>query len=59
MPMRRCAILLLAVAFCAGCNPPGVITLPPRPRGEIRTPDSVKVLEASFADDGKEVLLAG
>jgi hypothetical protein len=36
-----------------------VITLPRRPRGEVRTPDSVKVSEAAFPDDGKQVLLAG
>jgi hypothetical protein len=60
--MRRYAILFLAVAGCAGCgrgNPPGVIALPPRPRGEIRAPDSVHVLEAAFDDSGREVLLAG
>ncbi len=60
--MWRYASLLLACAFCAGCgkdNPPGVITLPPRPRGEVRAPDSVSVLDAVFDDNGKEVLLAG
>jgi hypothetical protein len=60
--MSRYASLFLACAFCVGCgkdNPPGVITLPPRPRGEIQAPDSVQTLTAVFDDKGKEVLLAG
>jgi hypothetical protein len=60
--MWRYASLFLAVAFCVGCgegNPPGVMTLPPRPRGEVLAPDSVQVVDAVFDDSGKEVLLAG
>lgn len=44
---------------CGGCNAPGVVTLPPRPRGQVRTPDSVQFRHAAFADDGRQVLLSG
>jgi hypothetical protein len=60
--MWRYASLFLACAFCVGCSkesPPGLIPLPPRPRGEVQAPGSVQVLDAVFDDGGKEVLLAG
>jgi hypothetical protein len=61
--MSRYASLFLACAFCVGCGkdnpPPGLITLPPRPRGEVQAPGSVRLLDAVFDDSGKQVLLAG
>jgi hypothetical protein len=59
--MRPRLVLVIVLALGAGCgalNPDRPI-LSPRPKGEIREPDGAHYSGAAFANDGKEVLLAG